>query len=48
MEVAGLDSDGREFNSADEMWREQVGDPDKKKQWYRHGVGYWEVFFFFL
>ncbi|KAF7803947.1 alpha N-terminal protein methyltransferase 1 [Senna tora] len=42
MEIGGSDSDGREFKSADEMWREQAGDPDKKTQWYRHGVGYWE------
>ena len=43
MDAAGLDSDGREFKSADEMWTEQAGDPNKKTQWYRHGVSFWEV-----
>ncbi|KAJ7964010.1 Alpha N-terminal protein methyltransferase 1 [Quillaja saponaria] len=42
MEVGGLDSDGREFKSADEMWADQVGDSNKKTDWYRRGVGYWE------
>ncbi|XAR50770.1 Protein N-terminal methyltransferase [Bertholletia excelsa] len=42
MEAAGLDSDGRQFRNAEEMWREEVGDSDKKTQWYRQGVGYWE------
>ncbi|KAK7363234.1 hypothetical protein VNO77_05368 [Canavalia gladiata] len=42
MDTAGLDSDGREFSSADEMWREQTGDSNKKTQWYRDGVSYWE------
>ncbi|KAK7319337.1 hypothetical protein RJT34_04056 [Clitoria ternatea] len=42
MDAGGLDSDGREFKSADEMWREQVGDPNKKTQWYHHGVSYWQ------
>ncbi|XP_020536072.1 alpha N-terminal protein methyltransferase 1 isoform X2 [Jatropha curcas] len=42
MEVAGFDSDGREFKNADEMWREHTGDDNKKNQWYRDGVGYWE------
>lgn len=43
MEVSGLDSDGRQFKNAEEMWREKVGDPNKKTEWYRQGVGYWEV-----
>ncbi|GMI77458.1 hypothetical protein like AT5G44450 [Hibiscus trionum] len=42
MEAAGTDSDGREFKSAQEMWREQAGDDPKKSQWYREGVAYWE------
>lgn len=42
MEVGGLDSKGREFKNAEEMWREQAGDPSKKCDWYKHGVGYWE------
>ncbi|KAE8683139.1 Alpha N-terminal protein methyltransferase 1 [Hibiscus syriacus] len=45
MEAAGTDSDGREFKSSQEMWREQVGDDvddPKKTQWYREGVAYWE------
>lgn len=43
MEVGGSDSDGREFKNADEMWREQAGDPCKKTDWYSQGVGYWQV-----
>ncbi|XP_027347575.1 alpha N-terminal protein methyltransferase 1 [Abrus precatorius] len=42
MDAAGLDSDGREFKSAEDMWREQTGDSNKKTQWYRDGVSYWE------
>ncbi|KAM1213084.1 hypothetical protein PS2_004544 [Malus domestica] len=43
MEKGGLDSAGREFKNAEEMWREQVGDDHSKKtEWYRQGVGYWE------
>ncbi|KAK1384816.1 Methyltransferase [Heracleum sosnowskyi] len=42
MNTAGLDSDGREFKNADEMWKEEVGDNQKKTDWYRIGVGYWE------
>lgn len=42
MEVGGLDSKGRQFKNAEEMWREQTGDPGKKCDWYKHGVGYWE------
>ncbi|MCE5165817.1 hypothetical protein HAX54_012479, partial [Datura stramonium] len=44
MEIGGLDSDGREFKNADEMWREEVGDgdPQKKSQWYNKGINYWE------
>ncbi|XP_059440274.1 alpha N-terminal protein methyltransferase 1 [Corylus avellana] len=43
MEVGGSDSNGREFKNAEEMWRDQVGDPSKKTEWYNQGVGYWEV-----
>ena len=46
MEVCGVDSEGKEFNSAKEMWREEIGeegDETKKTQWYRDGVSYWEV-----
>ncbi|GAB2297458.1 hypothetical protein Dimus_031562 [Dionaea muscipula] len=47
MEAGGSDSDGREFKDAAEMWREQVGedaaDSHKKVDWYRNGVGYWQV-----
>ncbi|CAA0832266.1 methyltransferases [Striga hermonthica] len=44
MDGGGVDSDGRAFTSAEEMWREEVGDGDplKKSQWYSEGVGYWE------
>ena len=54
MDLSGLDSDGRKFSSAEEMWNDQVGDATKKTDWYRQGVGYWEVstnffgFYFFL
>ncbi|CAH2046484.1 unnamed protein product [Thlaspi arvense] len=44
MEVCGVDSEGKEFSSAQEMWREEIGEGDetKKTQWYRDGVSYWE------
>ncbi|KAF8412770.1 hypothetical protein HHK36_000740 [Tetracentron sinense] len=42
MEAGGSDNDGREFKNAEEMWREEIGDDQKKKEWYRNGVGYWE------
>ncbi|KAI3455890.1 hypothetical protein Pfo_012553 [Paulownia fortunei] len=44
MDGCGVDSDGREFKNAEEMWREEVGDGDplKKSQWYSQGVGYWQ------
>ncbi|WOG81635.1 hypothetical protein DCAR_0100786 [Daucus carota subsp. sativus] len=42
MNTVGTDSDGREFKNADEMWKEEVGDTQKKTDWYRTGVGYWE------
>ncbi|KAG2301872.1 hypothetical protein Bca52824_030523 [Brassica carinata] len=42
--VSGVDSEGKEFNSGQEMWREAIGEGDetKKTQWYREGVSYWE------
>ncbi|EYU19089.1 hypothetical protein ABFS82_13G184000 [Erythranthe guttata] len=45
MDGCGLDSDGRQFKNAEEMWREEVGDGDplKKSQWYSDGVGYWQA-----
>ncbi|KAL5773902.1 hypothetical protein ACOSP7_011459 [Xanthoceras sorbifolium] len=45
MEASGLDSDGREFKNAGEMWREQIGEGEqqhKKTQWYREGISYWQ------
>ncbi|CAN1249071.1 Alpha N-terminal protein methyltransferase 1 [Linum perenne] len=42
MEAAGLDTEGRQFRSPDEMWVEYTGDDTKKHQWYREGVSYWE------
>ncbi|GFP95923.1 alpha n-terminal protein methyltransferase 1 [Phtheirospermum japonicum] len=44
MDGGGVDSDGRAFTSAEEMWLEEVGEGDchKKSQWYSQGVGYWE------
>merc|ERR1719341_713560 len=38
--TAGTDSDGREFNSIDEMWREQLKGGDEK--WYGKACKYWE------
>lgn len=45
MEITGLDSDGKTFENVQEMWKEQIGEGDeqKKSQWYREGVSYWEV-----
>ncbi|XP_068656637.1 alpha N-terminal protein methyltransferase 1 [Aristolochia californica] len=45
MEVSGSDSDGREFRTVEELWKEEIGDEneaEKRKGWYRKGVGYWE------
>ncbi|KAJ9538427.1 hypothetical protein OSB04_031160 [Centaurea solstitialis] len=42
MEIGGLDSNGRQFKNADEMWTQEVGDSQKKLDWYRNGVGYWQ------
>ncbi|XP_004504731.1 alpha N-terminal protein methyltransferase 1 [Cicer arietinum] len=42
MDAGGSDSNGREYNTADEMWSEQAGDLNKKTLWYREGVSYWE------
>lgn len=51
MDVGGLDSEGRGFTSAREMWSEEIGldEPDtgtsnsKRCQWYSKGISYWEV-----
>jgi len=43
MEAGGSDSNGREYKTADEMWKEQVGSDSKKTLWYQQGVSYWEV-----
>ena len=43
MDATGLDSDGREFKNANEVWTEQASDPNKKTQWYHHDVSHWEV-----
>ncbi|XP_078437104.1 alpha amino-terminal protein methyltransferase [Wolffia australiana] len=46
MEAAGVDSTGRPFKNAEEMWREEIGDAAKGiedgKDWYRKGIEYWE------
>ncbi|KAK4778855.1 hypothetical protein SAY86_006383 [Trapa natans] len=46
MEAGGTDSEGREFKSASEMWREEFGEGGgnsaKKAQWYSEGVRYWK------
>ena len=50
--VAGWDSEGRTFLSAEQMWREEAGEDDghtsaeaatKRREWYGKGVGYWQV-----
>ena len=49
MEGGGVDSDGRKFRNADQMWREEIGGKgdlcggDKRNNWYRKGIEYWEV-----
>lgn len=50
MEVSGTDSTGREFSSANEMWREEIGedeaagsDQTKLRDWYSKGISYWQV-----
>ncbi|CAL9187689.1 unnamed protein product [Musa hybrid cultivar] len=53
MDAAGLDSEGRGFASAREMWREEIGigeegeeaengAPCKRRDWYQKGIAYWE------
>nr|XP_043624559.1 alpha N-terminal protein methyltransferase 1 [Erigeron canadensis] len=42
MEIRGLDSNGREFKNPEEMWEQEIGDSQKKVDWYRNGVGYWQ------
>ncbi|KAL5731533.1 protein N-terminal methyltransferase [Ranunculus cassubicifolius] len=42
MESIGLDTDGRQFMNAEEMWKEEIGDSQKKTDWYNKGVGYWQ------
>lgn len=51
MEVGGVDSDGREFTNATEMWKEHIGeegDSHKIIDWYRNGVSYWQVSLLFF
>nr|XP_029116948.1 alpha N-terminal protein methyltransferase 1 isoform X2 [Elaeis guineensis] len=48
MDAGGLDSDGRGFSSAKEMWREEIGigeakDGSKRHEWYRKGIAYWQA-----
>ncbi|URE11115.1 N-terminal protein methyltransferase [Musa troglodytarum] len=53
MDAAGLDSEGRGFACAREMWREEIGigeegeeaengAPCKRRDWYQKGIAYWE------
>ncbi|KAJ6815151.1 alpha N-terminal protein methyltransferase 1 [Iris pallida] len=47
MESGGLDSDGRGFGSAEEMWREEIGlgladSSAKRTDWYSKGISYWQ------
>ncbi|KAM1045293.1 hypothetical protein EV1_035912 [Malus domestica] len=47
MEKGGLDSAGREFKNAEEMWREQLGeDHSKKTEWYEVLLSTFPVFHF--
>lgn len=45
----GTDNAGNPYTSAKEMWRLEAGEGDearekqKKEEWYRNGVAYWEV-----
>ncbi|KAH9625995.1 hypothetical protein KSS87_017116 [Heliosperma pusillum] len=44
MESGGVDSEGRVFKNAAEMWAEHVGvESQKRLDWYRNGVGYWQA-----
>ncbi|KAJ3670037.1 hypothetical protein LUZ60_010361 [Juncus effusus] len=46
MEASGLDSNGRQFSSAGEMWREEIGEGGEEKgklvDWYNKGISYWQ------
>lgn len=42
MESGGIDSEGRQFNSSEEMWKEEIGTDHNKSQWYSKGVSYWK------
>ncbi|CAH9077102.1 unnamed protein product [Cuscuta epithymum] len=42
MDAGGLDSEGRDFRNAEEMWREVAGDDGSKSQWYSSAIRYWE------
>ncbi|KAL5977057.1 hypothetical protein ACLOJK_021397 [Asimina triloba] len=45
MEIGGLDSDGRAFKNAGEMWGEEIGgeeESNKRQEWYTEGVRYWQ------
>ncbi|CAA6657980.1 unnamed protein product [Spirodela intermedia] len=52
MEAEGVDSQGRAFRNAGEMWREEIGGDGegsedaaggyKRNEWYRKGITYWE------
>lgn len=49
MDLPGVDSDGRQFARASEMWQEEIGaaaesdsDPTKLRDWYSKGISYWQ------
>jgi hypothetical protein len=48
MDEPGTDNAGNPYTSAKEMWRLEAGEGDqtaekqKKEEWYRNGVSYWE------
>ncbi|KAF1888513.1 hypothetical protein Lal_00011286 [Lupinus albus] len=42
VDINGVDSDGRQFNTADDMWKEHTGESKKKFEWYNDAVTYWK------
>ncbi|CAL0329590.1 unnamed protein product [Lupinus luteus] len=42
IDISGRDTHGYQFNTVDDMWKEQAGDPKKKSKWYNDGVTFWE------
>ncbi|GKF23816.1 hypothetical protein Tco_0076138, partial [Tanacetum coccineum] len=42
MDISGSDYDGREYKNSDEMWKQETGDHQKKRDWYGNAVAYWQ------